>query len=106
MSTMTEQLLLQSAWRIIHFSFRDEESHFEQALVPYILNDAVAIDVLFIDPQALVRFIVACSAERLTVDLEGHVNTRRFVLRPYTKSANPILDLMNDYEVWKQQQRR
>lgn len=102
MSTMTEQLLLQSAWRIIHFSFGDDYPS-DQAIVPYILNDAVAIDVLYMETQTLFRFMVAASAERLTVDLEGHVNTRRFVLRPHTKSASPILDLMNDYEVWKQQ---
>lgn len=106
MSTMTEQLLLESAWRIIHFSFGEEEYPSDQALVPYILNDAVAIDVIYMQTQTLLRFMVASSAERLTVDLEGHVNTRRFVLRPHTKSASPILDLMNDYEVWKQQHRR
>lgn len=103
---LNEQLLLKSAWRIIHFSFRDKEDPFEQALVPYILNDAVAIDVVYVQVEALLRFMVACSAEGLIVDLEGHVNTRRFVLRPHTKSASHILDLMNDYEVWKQQHHR
>lgn len=106
MSKMTEQLLLQSAWRIIHFSFGEVEHPSDQELVPYILNDAVAIDVLYMDTQILLRFMVSCSAERLTIDLETHVNTQRFVLRPHTKSANPILDLMNDYEVWKQEHRR
>lgn len=54
--------------------------------------------------EVLLRFMVACSAERLTPSIQGLVASHRFLLRPHTKTANPILDLMNEYEVWKQQQ--
>ena len=105
---MNEQLLLESASRIILFSWLEEQQEINsQFLVPHLRGDTVAIDLVHMTPQVFMRFMVACSAERLVPDIEARSgDLRRFVLRQHTKSANPILDLMNDYEVWKQQHRR
>lgn len=105
--SMTDQLLLESAWRIIHFAWEDHQDEaVRMSLEPYIAGDAVAIDVWHMRTEVLMRFIVACSAERLVPSIQGLVASHRFLLRPHTASANPVLDLMNEYEVWKQQQRR
>ncbi|MBL8002368.1 MAG: hypothetical protein JNL05_10440 [Flavobacteriales bacterium] len=105
MATMTEQLMLEAASRIIQFSYEDH-IYEARAIEPYILGDAVAVDVWSLPAGVGLRFMVACSAERLTPSLEGQgAAYHRILLRPHTKSANPILDLMNEYEVWKSQQR-
>lgn len=105
MGTMTEQLLMESTWRIVHFAWEDSPDELMlQHIEPYILDNAVAIDVYHMRINVLMRFMVASSAEGLVLEIHGMGASNRFILRPNTKSANYILDLMNEYEVWKQQQ--
>lgn len=99
---MTEQQLLEATERIVLFTFEGEE----ELVNAWVLDGRAVIEYDdHFSSTRMHRMLVAAGAEGLGVLIVRTPFGNRYDLAPM-HTANPILDLMNEYEVWKQQQRK